>query len=73
MDFQQVLERMPALTLAELKPGDAIIISSTKGAELSEATAIVVVAGVEPLLASASGGPAMGGMGNALNFDIGPQ
>ena len=73
MDFQQALERMPALTLAELKAGDALIISSTKGAEPSEATAIVVVAGVEPLLTSASGGPAMGGMGNALNFEIGPQ
>ena len=72
-DFQQALERMPALTLAELKPGDALIISSTKGAEPSEATAIVVVAGVEPLLASASGGPAMGGLGNALNFEVGPQ
>ena len=64
---------MPALTLAELKPGDALIISSTKGAEPSEATAIVVVAGVEPLFASASGGPAMGGLGNALNFEVGPQ
>ncbi len=73
MDFQQVLERMPPLTLAELKAGDALIISSTKGADASEATAIVVVAGVEPLLASASGGPAMGGMGAALNFEIGPQ
>ena len=73
MDFQQVLERMPALTLAELKPGDALIISSTKGADPSEATAIVVVAGVEPLFASAAGGPGMSGMGNALNFEIGPQ
>jgi len=73
MDFQQVLERMPALTLAELKPGDALIISSTKGADSSEATAIVVVAGVESLLASAAGGPGMGGIGSALNFEIGPQ
>jgi len=72
-DFQQMLERMPALTLAELKPGDALIISSTKGADPTEATAIVVVAGVEPLLANASGGPAMGGLGNALNFEVGPQ
>jgi hypothetical protein len=73
MDFQQALERMPALTVADLKPGDALIISSTKGADPSEATAIVVVAGVEALLTAASGGPAMGGMGNALNFEIGPQ
>jgi hypothetical protein len=72
-DFQQALERMPALTLADLKPGDALIVSATKGAEASQATAIVVVAGVEPLLTSAAGGPGMGGMSNALNFDIGGQ
>ncbi len=73
-DFQQALERMPALALAELKPGDALIISSTKGADAAAATAIVVVAGVEPLLAGASGGPGMEGIGNALNLEIGgPQ
>lgn len=50
-DLQQALERMPAVPLTELKPGDALIISSTKGA--SALTAISVVAGVEPFLASA--------------------
>jgi Cu/Ag efflux protein CusF len=73
MDFQQMIERMPALTLAELKAGDALIILGTKGADASQATAITVVAGVEPLLASASSGPGMGGIANSLNFEIGPQ
>lgn len=50
-DLQQALERMPPVPLTELKPGEALIISSTKGAD--SLTAIAVVAGVEPFLASA--------------------
>ena len=51
-DFQQMLERAPALTLDELKPGDALIVVSTKGTNPSEVTAITVLAGVEPILAA---------------------
>ena len=50
VDFQEILERLPAITLAELKPGDMIIVSSTAGAEPGRVTAIAVVSGVEPLL-----------------------
>lgn len=49
-DFQQMLERMPPLSLSELKPGDALIAVSTEGANPSELTAIVLLAGVEPIL-----------------------
>jgi len=49
-DFQQILDRMPPLSLSELKPGDAVIAVSTAGANPSEATAIVLLAGVEPIL-----------------------
>jgi hypothetical protein len=73
MDFQQAIERMPALTLAELKPGDAVIVSGTKGADAAQVTAIMVVAGVEPLFASSSSSPGLGGLGGALNFELGPQ
>lgn len=66
MDFSAMLERMPALNIAELKQGDAIILSGTRGSDPSKVTAIVVVAGVEPLLTAA---PA-GSMGS-WNFDIG--
>ncbi|HTW64405.1 MAG TPA: hypothetical protein VME17_07300 [Bryobacteraceae bacterium] len=52
-DLQQVLERMPQLSLAELKKGDAVIVSSSKGADDSSVTAFAFVAGVEPFLAAA--------------------
>ena len=51
-DFQQMLERAPAITLGELKPGDALIVVSTAGANPSEVMAIVLLAGVEPILAA---------------------
>ena len=49
-DFQDMLERMPPLKLDELKPGDAIMLSATNGADPASVTAINVLAGVEPLL-----------------------
>ena len=41
---------LPAFTLQELKAGDSIVISSTKGADPARVTAIAVVSGVGPLL-----------------------
>ena len=52
-DLQQVLDRSPQLTLAELKKGDALIISSSKVSDGSAITAMSLVAGVEPFLAAA--------------------
>jgi Cu/Ag efflux protein CusF len=66
VDLQQMLERMPALTLAELKPGDAIIVSGTNGSEPSRIAATTLIAGVDPIFA-ARGGAQQG----AWNFDIG--
>ena len=51
-----MIERMPTLNMAELKPGDALIISSTVGAEADKITAITLLAGVEPILTSAPKG-----------------
>jgi hypothetical protein len=51
-DFQQMLDRMPALTLSELKPGEPLIIVSTEGAKPSEVTAIAILTGVAPILAA---------------------
>jgi hypothetical protein len=45
-----MLDRLPAMPLAELKAGDAIMISSTTGADPARVTAIMLLAGVEPLL-----------------------
>ncbi len=52
-DMQQLLERSPQLALADLKKGDALIISSSRGTNGSPMTAFSLVAGVEPFLAAA--------------------
>jgi hypothetical protein len=49
-DLQEMFDQLPAFTLAELKAGDAIVISSTKGTDPARVTAIAVVSGVGPLL-----------------------
>ncbi len=51
-DFQQMLDRMPAFTLSELKPGQPLIVVSTEGEKPSELTAIAILTGVEPILAA---------------------
>ena len=53
-DIGQMLDKLPALTLAELKAGDAIMLSSTNGSDPARVTAVMLLAGVEPLLASPS-------------------
>jgi hypothetical protein len=49
-DFQQAINRMPAATLADLQKGDAVMIVTTEGTQDGGATAITLLAGVEPLL-----------------------
>ncbi|HVN04695.1 MAG TPA: hypothetical protein VMT86_09780 [Bryobacteraceae bacterium] len=70
-DLQQMLERMPPLKLEDLKPGDAIIVSSTQGADPSQVTAIMLVAGVEPILTAASSGSQRAAMLGSWNLDMG--
>jgi hypothetical protein len=47
-----MLERAPALDLAELKSGDSLIVVSTEGVTPSEVMAIDILAGVEPILSA---------------------
>ena len=49
-DMDQVLQRAPAIKLADLQKGEAVMLVSTEGA--NEVTAIKLLAGVEPLLES---------------------
>jgi hypothetical protein len=69
-DLQQILERMPQLSLSELKKGDAVIVSSSKATDSSAITAFTFVAGVEPFLAAA---PRTAGQVNlgSWNLDLG--
>jgi Cu/Ag efflux protein CusF len=79
VDFQEILDRVPAITLAELKAGDMIIVSSTSGAEAGRVTAIAVVSGVEPLLnamqarqaARPAGAAPQAAPNTGINFGIG--
>lgn len=49
-DLQQMIDRSPTITAADLKTGDAIVVESTVGATAGRVTAITLVAGVEPIL-----------------------
>jgi hypothetical protein len=49
-DLGQLLDRLPAVALADLKPGDAIMVSGSAGSDAGRLTAINLLAGVEPLL-----------------------
>lgn len=49
-DFQQMLSRLPAATLADLHKGDAVMIVATEGSESSAPKAITLLSGVEAIL-----------------------
>ncbi|HEX8772417.1 MAG TPA: hypothetical protein VF735_02350 [Pyrinomonadaceae bacterium] len=82
-DFQEILDRLPPITIGELKTGDTIIVSSTTGAVASRVTAIALVSGVDALLnmmqarqaaaasAQTSPNPGAANPGPAINFGIG--
>jgi hypothetical protein len=49
-DVSQMLDNLPALPISDLKPGDAIMVSTTQGTDSGKVTVIMLLAGVEPLL-----------------------
>lgn len=50
MNFDQMLQKMPPLSLSNLKTGEPLIVVSTQGAKPGEVTAIAVLSGVDPIL-----------------------
>jgi Domain of unknown function (DUF5666) len=52
-DVSQMIERLPKIALADLKSGDAVVVSGAAGAEKSQLVATNVIAGVEPIFQSA--------------------
>lgn len=58
-DLQQMLSRLPAVSLASLQKGEAVLIVSTEGSVSGEVTAITLLGGVEPILEAPSGVQAM--------------
>ncbi|MEP6707985.1 MAG: hypothetical protein ABJC05_10720 [Pyrinomonadaceae bacterium] len=87
MNIQAMLEQLPTISLADLKVGDTIIVSSTTGADPSRLTAITLVSGADTLLnllaarqqqggqpagANLGGGGGGGGAGIGFFGGIGP-
>src|SRR6202453_643097 len=55
-DFQQMLKRMPPVTLADLQKGDAVMVVTTEGTASTQPTAITLLSGVEPILSASPTG-----------------
>ncbi len=79
MNIQEMLERLPTVTLADIKVGDTIIVSSTKGADPTRLTAISLISGADTLLnmlaarqqqAGQTPNPSAG-LGSGVQFGIG--
>jgi hypothetical protein len=52
-DLKQILDRLPAMTLPDLKAGDALMVSTTMGSDPGRVSLVTLLAGVEPLLTAA--------------------
>ena len=52
-DFQQMLMRLPVVTLADLQKGEALMIVATEGSAEVPSTVIILLSGVEPILTAA--------------------
>jgi Cu/Ag efflux protein CusF len=53
-DFQQMLNRMPSVSLGDLQKGSALMIVATEGTADSPSEVIILLSGVEPILTAAS-------------------
>jgi hypothetical protein len=49
-DIGGMLDRSPAIQVADLKAGDAVMVSTTMGSDPSRVTLVMLLAGVEPIL-----------------------
>jgi hypothetical protein len=57
-DIQQIVNRLPAGSLADFQKGDAVMVVSTQGTDAGGVTAITMLGGVEAILAAAPAGNA---------------
>jgi hypothetical protein len=60
-NMADMLDRLPVISINELKVGDTVLMSSLPGADPTQLTAISLVSGVEPLLAMMSARQQQGG------------
>jgi hypothetical protein len=73
-NIQQMLEGLPVVTLAELKKGDAVLVTATPGADASRATVVSLVTGAAGVLRAMQqfqrGPEAQRGMSPGLPGDV---
>jgi hypothetical protein len=77
-DFQQLLSRIPSVTLADLQKEDAVMVVATQGNASGEVTAITLLGGVEPILTASPNGMSAAALFSGWNLgapggDAGPQ
>jgi len=77
-DFQQILSRIPSVTLADLQKEDAVMVVATQGSSGGEAVAITLLGGVEPILTASPNGRSAAALFSGWNLgtpggDAGPQ
>jgi hypothetical protein len=78
-NINDMLERLPTISIADVKVGDTIIVSSTQGVDPTRLTAISLVSGADTLLAMLAPRPQPGqstpnpaaGLGSGITFGIG--
>jgi hypothetical protein len=78
-NINDMLERLPTISIADVKVGDTIIVSSTQGVDPTRLTAISLVSGADTLLAMLAPRPQPGqaapnpaaGLGSGISFGIG--
>jgi len=78
-NINDMLERLPTISVADVKVGDTIIVSSTQGVDPSRLTAIALVSGADTLLTmlaprpqqGQAPNPAAGLGGGGISFGIG--
>jgi hypothetical protein len=69
-DLQDMVDRQPQATLADLKPGDVVIVSSTTGTDPTRVNAITLLAGAEPVLAALQAQPRRAGASGASDLGL---
>ena len=70
MNMADVLERLPVISINEVKVGDMIIMSSLQGSDPSQLTAISLVTGIEPLLTMMAARQQGGGQARPQAVDL---
>jgi hypothetical protein len=71
-DFQQMLSRLPSVTISDLQKGDAVMVVATEGSAASAPTAITLISGVEPILTAAPSGAAASTILSPWNLGASP-